>query len=52
MGKQSIIESLLDTRLSKRQLEKIKMGWNAFYSDPLKYKGTVVIDMIKLDLKQ
>ena len=52
MNNQAIIENMLDMWLSQKQLEKIKEGWNAFYNDPLKYEGTVVIDMIKLDLQE
>ena len=52
MNNQALIENMLDMWLSQKQLEKIKEGWNAFYNDPLKYKGTVVIDMIKLDLQE
>ena len=52
MNNQAIIENMLDMWLSQKQLEKIKKGWNAFYNDPLKYKETVVVDMIKLDLQE
>ena len=52
MNNQALIENMLDMWLSQKQLEKIKEGWNAFYNGPLKYKGTVVIDMIKLDLQE
>lgn len=47
MTKQAIIESLLDIWLSNSELESIKIGWNAFYNDPLKYKNTIVVDMVK-----
>ena len=52
MNNQAIIENMLDMWLSQKQLEKIKEGWNAFYNDPLKYKVTVVIDMVKLDVRE
>lgn len=52
MNNQALIENMLDMWLSQKQLEKIKEGWNAFYNESLKYKGTVVIDMIKLDLQE
>lgn len=52
MNKQTLIENILDMWLSQKQLEKIEDGWKAFYNDPLKYKGSVVIDMIKLDLQE
>ncbi len=46
MTKQAIIESLLDTWLSNSELEYIEKGWNAFYNNPLKYKNTIVADMV------
>lgn len=52
MNNHAIIENMLDMWLSQKQLEKIKECWNDFYNEPLKYKGTVVIDMIKLDLQE
>ena len=52
MDNQAIMENMFDMLLSQKQLEKIKEGWNAFCNDPLKYKGTVVIDMVKLDLQE
>ena len=51
MNNQAIIENMLDMWLSQKQLEKIKEGWNAFYNDPLKYDGTIVVDMIRLDVR-
>ena len=52
MDNQAIIENMLDMWLSQKQLEKIKEGWNAFYNDPLKYEGTIVVDMIRLDVRE
>lgn len=52
MNKQTLIEIILDMWLSQKQLEKIKDGWKVFYNDPLKYKGSVAIDMVKLDLQE
>ena len=52
LNNQSIIENLLDMWLSQKQLEKIKTDWNAFYNDPLKYKDSVVIEMVKLALQE
>ena len=52
MNNQTIIENLLDMWLSQKQLNAIKNGWNAFYNDPLSYKGTVVIEMVKLYLQE
>ena len=52
MDNQAIIENMLDMQLSQKQLKKIKEGWNAFYTDPLKYKGTIVVDMVRLDVRE
>lgn len=52
INNQAIIENLLDMWLSQKQLEMIQTDWKVFYNDPLKYKGTVVIDMIKLALQE
>lgn len=51
MTKQALIENVLDMWLTSRQLEAIKEGWNAFYNEPLKYKNSVVVDMVKLSLE-
>ena len=51
MDNQAIIENMLDMWLSQKQLEKIKEGWNAFYNDPLKYEGTIVVDIVRLDVR-
>lgn len=51
MSNQAILEYLLDMWLDQRQLAIIENDWRAFYNDPLKYKGTVVVDMVKLDIK-
>lgn len=47
MNNQAIIECLLDMWLSQKQLKKIKTDWKAFYNDPVKYKDTIVIEMVK-----
>lgn len=47
---QALIENVLDMWLTTSQLAWIKEEWNAFYNDPLKYKGTIVIDMVKQDV--
>ena len=52
MDNQAIIENMFDMLLSHKQLEKIKEGWNAFYNDPLKYEGTIVVDMVRLDVRE
>ena len=52
MDNKAIIENMFDMLLSQKQLEKIKEGWNAFYNDPLKYEGTIVVDMVRLDVRE
>ena len=52
MDNQAIIENMFDMLLSQKQLEKIKEGWNTFYNDPLKYEGTIVVDMVRLDVRE
>lgn len=51
MTKQAILENVLDMFLTSKQIEAIKNGWNAFYNEPLKYKNSVVVDMVKLSLE-
>jgi hypothetical protein len=50
MSKQALIENILDMWLSQKQLEYIKDGWKAFYNNPMEYKGTIVIDLVKQGL--
>lgn len=50
-SKQSLIENILDMWLSQKQLEYIKDGWRAFYNNPLEYKDTIVIDLVKHGLE-
>ena len=52
MNNQALIENILDLWLSQRQLEYIQKGWAAFYDDPLKYKDTIVPEMVKLGLSE
>lgn len=47
MTKQALLENVLDMWLTQKQIEAIKTGWNAFYSDPMQYKNSVVADMVK-----
>lgn len=51
MTKQAIIENILDMWLSQKQLDHIKTGWREFYNNPGYYKNSVVVDMVKLELK-
>lgn len=52
MNKQALIENILDMWLSQKQLEKIESGWNAFYNDPLKYKDSIVVEMVKQSITE
>ena len=50
MTKQALIENILDLWLSQRQLEYMKDQWHYFYNNPLEFKDTIVVRMIRLDL--
>lgn len=52
MTNQALIENVLDMWLSTKQLDMIAQDWNAFYNDPMKYKDTVVVAMVKQDLAE
>lgn len=52
MTKQALLENVLDMWLTQKQIEAIKTGWNAFYSDPMQYKNSVVVDMVKQFLEK
>ena len=49
---QALLEHVLDMWLTQKQIEHIKEGWHAFYNEPLKYKNSVVVDMVKLSLQE
>ena len=51
MTKQAILENVLDMFLTSKQIEAIKDGWKAFYNEPLFYKNSIVVDMVKLSLE-
>ena len=50
MTKQAILENVLDMFLTSKQIEAIESGWNAFFQDPIQYKNSIVVDMIKQSL--
>lgn len=52
MTKQAILENVLDMFLTSQQVEHIKKGWRTFYDDPLKYKNSVVVDMVKMAISK
>ena len=52
MTKQALLENVLDMWLTSKQIEAIENGWNAFYNNPMQYKNSVVVDMVKLFLQE
>jgi hypothetical protein len=52
MNKQSILEHVLDMFLTSKQITAIETGWNAFYNNPMQYKNSVIVDMVKLSLEE
>ena len=51
MTKQALLENILDQFLTSKQIKSIQEGWKAFYNEPLKYKNSIVVDMVKLSLE-
>lgn len=49
--KQMLLENILDMFLTSKQIKEIENGWKTFYNDPMQYKNSVVVDMVKLSLK-
>ena len=45
MSKQALLEHVLDQFLTSKQIAYIQDGWNAFYTEPLKYSNYA--DMVK-----
>ena len=52
MTKQALLEHVLDMWLTSKQIEIIEDGWKAFYNNPMQYKNSVVVDMVKLSLQE
>lgn len=52
MTKQALLENILDMWLTQKQIEAIKTGWKAFYENPMQYKNSVVVDMVKQFLEK
>ena len=52
MTKQALLEHVLDMWLTQKQIEAIEKEWNEFFNNPMKYKNSVVVDMVKLFLKE
>lgn len=42
----AVIEEVLANKISDEALDLIYNDWKAFYTEPRKYKGTVVVNMI------
>ena len=52
MTKQALLENVLDMWLTQKQIDAIENSWNAFYNNPMQYKNSVVVDMVKLFLQE
>ena len=52
MTKQSLLEHVLDMWLTQKQIDAIEKGWNEFFNNPMQYKNSVVVDMVKLFLQE
>ena len=46
------VEKVLNMTLSPEQLDDIRLQWRAFFADPLKYKDTMVPEMVKQYLSE
>ena len=47
MTKQALLENVLDMWLTQKQLDVIEENWKAFFNNPMQYKNSVVVDMVK-----
>lgn len=47
MTKRELIESVLGVELFEVEIELLKIDWKAFYVNPEKYKGTIVVELIR-----
>lgn len=52
MSKQALIENVLDRFLTSKELESLERDWKAFYNDPCKYRGTVVVELVNSYLSE
>ena len=52
MTKQALLEYVLDMWLTQKQIDAIENGWNEFFNNPMQYKNSVVVDMVKLFLQE
>ena len=52
MTKQALLEHVLDMWLTQKQIDAIEEGWNEFFNNPMQYKNSVVVDMVKLFLQE
>lgn len=52
MNKKKEIESLLDMRITDWMFKELGIYWKAFYEEPFKYRGTIVVPMVKQYINQ
>ena len=52
MTKQALLEHVLDMWLTQKQIDAIENGWNEFFNNPMQYKNSIVVDMVKLSLQE
>lgn len=52
LGKDVVIERMLNMFLPQEQINYIKENWKEFYEDPLKYKDSAMVDMVKQSLME
>ena len=52
MTKQALLENVLDMWLTQKQIDAIEESWKAFYNNPMQYKNSVVVDMVKQFLQE
>ena len=46
------VESVLGTQITDAEFDQIKFGWLAFCEEPERYAGSVVVDMVLLNLDE
>lgn len=46
------VKRVLGRELTQIEFENLWIDWNAFTKNPLKYNGTVVVDMVKQYLNE
>lgn len=51
-ARQAMLENVLDRFVTFSMIEYLEKGWNDFFNDPLRYKDTIVVDMVNLCLNE